>query len=64
MKESFLSLMMAFHCNYRNTKERTMIDFDAKTYEEIFDIFDEHHSGLLDFREFLTCFSVLLRGSF
>ena len=33
-------------------------------YEEIFDIFDDNKSGLLDFREFLTCFSVLLRGNF
>jgi Ca2+-binding EF-hand superfamily protein len=41
-----------------------MILFDEARYQDIFRIFDENESGILDFREFLICFSVLLRGSF
>lgn len=53
-----------FHQNYVNTSEKTMLDYDKNQYELIFDIFDDNSSGLLDFREFLSCLSVLMRGTF
>ncbi|CAD8085545.1 unnamed protein product [Paramecium sonneborni] len=58
-KEAFLKLMESFHQNY--TKYKLL---DKYKYELVFQLFDENKSELLDFREFLTCLSVLLRGSF
>jgi hypothetical protein len=55
--------MKRFHCEYSAAPERTMMSFKEKDYETIFDIFDDNLTGILDFREFLICFSVLLRGS-
>jgi Ca2+-binding EF-hand superfamily protein len=63
-KSSFVSLMKSFHENYQNAAEKTIIDFQPERYEQIFEMFDDTHCGSLDFREFLTCFSVLLRGTF
>ncbi|CAK74145.1 unnamed protein product (macronuclear) [Paramecium tetraurelia] len=58
-KEAFLGLMEQFHQHY--TKYQVL---DRHKYELVFSLFDENKSELLDFREFLTCLSVLLRGSF
>ncbi|CAD8053187.1 unnamed protein product [Paramecium primaurelia] len=58
-KEAFINLMEQFHQHY--TKYQIL---DRHKYELVFCLFDENKSELLDFREFLTCLSVLLRGSF
>ncbi|CAD8171208.1 unnamed protein product [Paramecium pentaurelia] len=58
-KEAFINLMEQFHQHY--TKYQIL---DRHKYELVFSLFDENKSELLDFREFLTCLSVLLRGSF
>ncbi|CAD8083092.1 unnamed protein product [Paramecium sonneborni] len=58
-KEAFLDLMEQFHLHY--TRYQIL---DRYKYELVFNLFDENKSELLDFREFLTCLSVLLRGSF
>ena len=63
-KVAFVNLMRNFEALYEDVKQKTLLTFDTKKYERIFDMFDDQGCGSLDFREFLTCFSVLLRGSF
>ncbi|CAD8077086.1 unnamed protein product [Paramecium primaurelia] len=58
-KEAFLDLMEQFHQHY--TKYQIL---DRHKYELVFNLFDENKTELLDFREFLICLSILLRGSF
>jgi Ca2+-binding EF-hand superfamily protein len=53
--------MEKFHAMYEESTK--LNEFNENEYKTIFDIFDDEGSGSLDFREFLICFSVLLRGS-
>ncbi|KAM3141860.1 hypothetical protein pb186bvf_005946 [Paramecium bursaria] len=58
-KQTFIKLMNTFHQNYNKYQS-----LSEKQYLQIFDLYDENHTSLLDFREFLTCLSILTRGSF
>ncbi|CAD8092741.1 unnamed protein product [Paramecium sonneborni] len=45
-------------------KEISIYPLDKELFKLIFNLFDENKSELLDFREFLICLSILIRGSF
>ncbi|CAD8184436.1 unnamed protein product [Paramecium pentaurelia] len=45
-------------------KECQHYSLDQEKLQLIFNLFDENKSELLDFREFLICLTILLRGSF
>ncbi|CAD8183174.1 unnamed protein product [Paramecium octaurelia] len=57
--DTFLSFMEIFL-----RKETQHYPLDQEKLQLIFNLFDENKSELLDFREFLICLSILLRGSF
>lgn len=40
-----------------------MINLKPEDISQLFSLFDDDNSGTLDFREFLTCISFLIRGT-
>ncbi|CAD8089008.1 unnamed protein product [Paramecium sonneborni] len=57
--ETFIYYMDIFQ-----QKEISDSPLDQEQFKLVFNLFDENKSELLDFREFLICLSILLRGSF
>lgn len=43
--------------------DKKKVELHTEDIERIFDIFDDDQSGTLDFREFLCCMSLLMRGN-
>lgn len=43
--------------------DKKKVELHTEDIERIFDIFDDDNSGTLDFREFLCCMSLLMRGN-